>query len=65
MGWWQRQFGNSTRGRIVALLRRGRRSVDELAVDLGITDNAVRAQLSSLARDGVIVDMGARREGLV
>jgi predicted ArsR family transcriptional regulator len=65
MAWWQRQFGNSTRGRIVALLRRGRRSVDELAVDLGVTDNAVRAQLVSLARDGVIVDLGARREGNV
>ncbi len=65
MAWWQTQFGNSTRGRLVALLRRGRRSVDELAVDLGVTDNAVRAQLSSLARDGVVVDLGARREGNV
>jgi predicted ArsR family transcriptional regulator len=65
MAWWQRQFGSSTRGRIVALLRRGPRSVDELAVDLGVTDNAVRAQLSSLARDGVVTDVGARREGMV
>ena len=31
MAWWQRQFGKTTRGRIVALLRRGERSVEELA----------------------------------
>lgn len=65
MAWWQRQFGSSTRGRIVALLRRGSRSVDELAAELGVTDNAVRAQLTTLMRDGVVADIGARREGTV
>ncbi len=49
----------------MALLRRGHRSVDDLAAELGITDNAVRAQLLSLARDGVVTDAGPRREGLV
>lgn len=65
MTWWQNLFGSSTRGRIVALLRRGERSVDELAAELGVTDNAVRAQLSSLARDGVVAERGPRRDGTV
>ena len=50
MAWWQRQSDKSTRNRIVALLRRGERSVEELAESLGLTDNAVRAQLSALER---------------
>lgn len=65
MTWWQNLFGSSTRGRLVALLRRGPRSVDELAAELGVTDNAVRAQLASLSRDGVVSERGPRREGTV
>lgn len=65
MGWWQRQFGDSTRGRIIALLRRGDRSVEELAATLGLTDNAVRAQLATLERDGVVHAAGVRRDGTV
>ena len=63
MGWWQRQFSETTRGRIVALLRRGQRSVEELAQALGVTDNAVRAQLTALERDGLVVAAGVRRSG--
>lgn len=65
MGWWQRQFGGSTRGRIVALLRRGSQTVEELALQLGVTDNAVRAQLAQLERDGVVGAAGIRRDGAV
>ncbi len=65
MRWWDRHFGTSTRGRVVALLRRGQHSVDEIADQLGLTDNAVRAQLASLERDGVVSAVGARREGMV
>jgi predicted ArsR family transcriptional regulator len=65
MGWWQRQFGDSTRGRVVALLRRADHSVEELAESLGLTDNAVRAQLATLERDGVVRPVGIRREGVV
>lgn len=65
MGWWQRQFGESTRGRVVALLRRGECSVEELAQLLGLTDNAVRAQLAQLERDGVVRAAGIRRDGAV
>lgn len=65
MAWWQRQFGNSTRGRIVALLRRGECSVDDLAQALDLTDNAVRAQLALLERDGIVRATGLRRDGTV
>jgi len=65
MAWWQRQFGGSTRGRIVALLRRGERSVEELAQALALTDNAVRAQISTLERDGIVGATGLRRDGSV
>lgn len=65
MAWWQRQFGGATRGRIVALLRRGERSVEELAQALALTDNAVRAQLSTLERDGIVRATGIRRDGTV
>lgn len=46
---------------MLALLRRGPRTVDELAEPLGVTDNAVRLHLSSLERDGLIRQDGVRR----
>lgn len=65
MAWWQRQSGKTTRNRLVALLRRGQRSVEELADALGLTDNAVRAQLATLERDDVVRPVGVRRDGAV
>src|SRR6185312_4485288 len=65
MRWWERHFGDSTRGRIVAILRRGWRSVDEIAATLGLTDNAVRAHIATLERDGVVAATGSRRDGSV
>lgn len=65
MRWWEKHFGNSTRGRIVAILRRGWRSVDELAATLDLTDNAVRAHIATLERDGVVAATGSRRDGTV
>jgi predicted ArsR family transcriptional regulator len=58
---WHKRFFETTRGRLVALLRRGRTTVDELAADLGVTDNAVRAQLAALQRDGLVEQRGVRR----
>jgi predicted ArsR family transcriptional regulator len=60
---WSARFLDSTRGRIVALLRRASRTVDELAASLGLTDNAVRLHLGSLERDGVVRSAGVRRGG--
>lgn len=51
----------STRGRITAQLRRGERSVDEIARAVGTTTNAVRSHLSALERDGLVRSAGVRR----
>ena len=59
---WQDRFFESTRGRIVNLLRQEPRTVEELARALDLTDNAVRAHLATLERDG-IARQGARRRG--
>lgn len=58
---WDERFFSSTRGRIVALLRRASHTVDELAQALGLTDNAVRAHLATLERDGLVYQSGLRR----
>ena len=50
---------------MVALLRRGPLSVEELAVSLGLTDNAVRAQLAALERERIAQPAGIRRDGKV
>lgn len=65
MTWWQRYLGKSTRGRIVALLRRGQLSVEELAESLELTDNAVRAHLATLEGEGLVHQAGIRRDGTV
>src|SRR6266852_5876410 len=59
--YWNQRFFTSTRGQIVTLLRRASRTVDELAQALELTDNAVRAHLATLERDGVVQQRGARR----
>ncbi|HEX5580125.1 MAG TPA: helix-turn-helix domain-containing protein [Gemmatimonadaceae bacterium] len=56
-----RRFLESTRGQIVRLLRRGRRTVEELAQGVGLTDNAVRNHLAVLERDGLVRQDGVRR----
>jgi predicted ArsR family transcriptional regulator len=56
-----RRFLETTRGRIVGLLRRGTRTVEELARALGLTDNAVRNHLATLERDGLVRPEGVRR----
>lgn len=57
---WDKRFFETTRGRVLALLRRGSHTVEELAQRLGITDNAVRLHLSALERDGVVQQRGVR-----
>jgi predicted ArsR family transcriptional regulator len=55
-----KRFWESTRGRIVLLLQRGSQTVNELAEALGVTDNAVRAQLVALERDGLVGASGTK-----
>ncbi|HJQ22179.1 MAG TPA: ArsR family transcriptional regulator [Gemmatimonadaceae bacterium] len=57
------RFQQSSRGRLLALLRIGPRSVDELASELGLTDNAIRQHLAGLERDGLVRAAGTRRTG--
>ena len=61
---WSQKFYQTTRGRIVALLRRASLTVDQIASALGLTDNAVRAHLTSLERDGLVEQHVARRGGV-
>lgn len=62
MSWSERVLA-STRGKLIALLRRDTRTVDELARALDLTDNAVRAHLATLERDGLVEQHGVRRTG--
>jgi predicted ArsR family transcriptional regulator len=52
---------DGTSGRILELLRRGAKTVDELAAALDLTRTAVRAQLASLERDALVEQKGSRR----
>jgi predicted ArsR family transcriptional regulator len=61
MRWWERQIGGPTRGRIIALLRRGRTTVEEIASALRVTDNAVRPQLQLLEQEGIVQATGTRQ----
>lgn len=55
------RFFESTRGRIIKLVRGTASTVNELAAALGLTDNAVRAHLLSLERDGLVRQSGTQR----
>lgn len=61
MSTWTTRFLGTTRGRIVVLLRRASRTVDELAQALDLTDNGVRSHLATLERDGLVRQQGLRR----
>jgi predicted ArsR family transcriptional regulator len=50
----------SSRGRIMQLLRRARQTVNELAAALGLTDNAIRANLARREQDGLVRQAGTR-----
>lgn len=51
---WIERLLTSTRGQIIALLRRSSATVGDLAATLGLTDNAVRSHLSAMERDGLV-----------
>jgi predicted ArsR family transcriptional regulator len=55
---WRTRLLESTRGQILQLLRVKERTVNELAGALRLTDNAVRAHLLSLERDGLVCQSG-------
>jgi DeoR family transcriptional regulator, suf operon transcriptional repressor len=51
---------SSSRGRIVALLRRGALTADEIAAELGLTAVAIRAQITAMERDRIVQRAGQR-----
>jgi len=51
---YDERFFESTRGRIVKSLRYSSKTVNDLAAETGLTDNAVRAHLLSLERDHLV-----------
>jgi predicted ArsR family transcriptional regulator len=57
------RFFEGTRGKVVTLLRRGSRTVEELARELDLTDNGVRTHLATLERDGIVRQRGSKRHG--
>src|SRR6185295_10460090 len=58
---FDKRFFESTRGQIVTILRGAPCTVEDLAEKLSLTDNAVRAHLSTLERDGLVRQSGLRR----
>src|SRR4030095_4605539 len=59
IGWRERLF-KSTRGKILDLLRTRDWTVNELAGELSLTDNGVRAHLASLERDRLVSQSGMK-----
>lgn len=57
---WNERMQSSTKGRIIGLLRESKHTVYDLSNALGVTDNAVRAHLVALERDGLVQYSGTR-----
>ena len=56
----KKQLLDSSRGRIVTLLRGGGLTADDIASKLGVTRSAIRAQITAMERDGVVRRAGQR-----
>jgi DNA-binding MarR family transcriptional regulator len=56
----KKQLLDSSRGRIVTLLRGGGLTADDIASKLGVTRSAIRAQITGMERDGVVRRAGQR-----
>ena len=59
---WHRLLIGATRSRLLELLRRRRRTIPELAEEVGVSGNAVRTHLSALQRDGMVEPAGVQRD---
>ena len=59
-GTLRQQLLDTSRGRIVALLRNGGCTADDIATGLGLTRSAVRLQMAAMERDGVVTKAGKR-----
>ncbi|PYR82331.1 MAG: hypothetical protein DMF87_01955 [Acidobacteria bacterium] len=57
----RKQFLETSRGRIAALLQRGGLTAEEMASQLDLTPTAIRAQLAGMERDGLVRRVGQKR----
>src|SRR5207249_4346833 len=57
----RKQFLETSRGRIAALLQRGGLTAEEMASRLGLTTSGIRAQLVAMERDGLVHRAGQKR----
>jgi predicted ArsR family transcriptional regulator len=55
---WDSEKRVGTRDRIVRLLMKEQKTVESLATKLGVTENAVRAQIALLQREGIVEIQG-------
>jgi DeoR family transcriptional regulator, suf operon transcriptional repressor len=56
-----RTESDPTRAQLLALLRRGSTTVEELAGNLSLTNNAVRFHLAGLEADGTVARLGVKK----
>jgi predicted ArsR family transcriptional regulator len=56
----RKQLLDTSRGRIVTLLRTGELTAEDIATTLGLTRSAVRMQITAMERDGVVRKVGKR-----
>jgi predicted ArsR family transcriptional regulator len=56
----RQQLLDTSRGRIVTLLQAGGLTADDIATKLRLTRSAVRVQLATMERDGVVLKVGKR-----
>ena len=61
---WLRRLLAGTRGRLLAELRQGPATINDLVERLSVSANAVRSHLTALERDGLIVQDYAQRQGV-
>jgi DeoR family transcriptional regulator, suf operon transcriptional repressor len=58
-----KQFFETSRGRIVGLLRRESLTAENIALEIGVTSSAVRSLLAAMERDGLVHRVGTRHQG--
>lgn len=56
----RRELLDTTRGRIVSLLRARALTAEDIAAELGLTRSAIRLHLAAMHRDGVVRKVGKR-----
>lgn len=59
---WLTRLLGETQVKMLMLLRRSRQTITGLAEQVELTDNAVRTHVAALDRDGMIEQVGTRRE---